>query len=653
MTPASGSFAAWGDMEPIVVGVAGEICSGKDFLGEFLDSSYGFAHVSLTDLVSEGREMSGLEETRVNQRKYADAMRRQSTGDYFVVKALERAVGNHLIVLTGIYCIAEARAILRQSNGVLVGVECADATERFRRLQSRFDGFKDALTEEEFVDNGRNESFGADESTPNVRAVLDMAHLVVRNDSGLEEFELAIDRMMAMLLPGVKKLPERRPLTVALHTGISRLIGEIRELQIRHRALEFVTSRHILKDLDPVERALSPLIQPMHAAHQVSNQFGQKIIVAYLNPDAEVALAEFRRIEARTLDEEMVSLVNDSQFRAMHSDLHEHLAENAASLHGEIVALLRAHQEGDKAQFNPVVKRNLETVRLQGVEAYLPPEHRDALRSAQLSAGDGQIPVTELIKNERVLNVSNFSGSKISLAIHDFMDHLWLFDLLERSGLLSVHRELLDSVGDPHLFDIFKREGEMVASIGFGVRLWGAQQVGFVPNHGIDDIHAAMATHFDSGHLTSESSLDTYRHLRDLRRRPTSRESQSLAFVFSNYLVELDEQRRKHGRIWRRERSTKKKTGELDPWGAEFLSFFIDVHRELASSHNKHRDNLLRTHILVEQFLASEQALDGRPLTLKLEHLGAEEFSNIRIPPDRISWMSRNYGFSAVRENVI
>ena len=84
--------------------------------------------------------------------------------------------------------------------------------------------------------------------------------------------------------------------------------------------------------------------------------------------------------------------------------------------------------------------------------------------------------------------------------------------------------------------------------------------------------------------------MNAYRRIKSLRKG--SVEWQSLGFAFSNYITELDEQRRKHGKIKQRDPRTRKIIGELDPLSPDYLSFFIDTHSEIMSSKHKHRDDL-------------------------------------------------------------
>jgi len=148
--------------------------------------------------------------------------------------------------------------------------------------------------------------------------------------------------------------------------------------------------------------------------------------------------------------------------------------------------------------------------------------------------------------------------------------------------------------------------------------------------------------------------MDAYRTIKSLKKG--SMEWQSLGFTFSNYITELDEQRRKFGTIKQRDNKTRKIIGELDPFDPDYLSFFIETHHQILSSKNKHRNDLFRFHILLEEYLSSYA--NGRipvdqPLTLNLDELRAIDFKHTTLPHQRIQWKYRNYGFTATRDAII
>ena len=142
------------------------------------------------------------------------------------------------------------------------------------------------------------------------------------------------------------------------------------------------------------------------------------------------------------------------------------------------------------------------------------------------------IPLIEVLKNKKILDVSGFQDSKISHAIHDTIDHAWLFWMLKERGLFEKYLGLFDAIGNPEATDIYKREGEVVASIGFGVRYWANIEAGFIPKVSITELAERFEIYFDQGEL-DDLHLDSYRKVRELVKHPMQREAQSLAFVFS------------------------------------------------------------------------------------------------------------------------
>jgi hypothetical protein len=252
-----------------------------------------------------------------------------------------------------------------------------------------------------------------------------------------------------------------------------------------------------------------------------------------------------------------------------------------------------------------------------------------------------------------VLDVSGFEQAKISLAVHDFIDHLWSFDLIDKLGLFRKYADMFDSIGNPELTDIFKREGEAVAAISFGIRLFESMPSTFVPLIELPDIQRIFEEMFDNG-LLLDRHLTAFQVVRKLKRG--SIEGQSLEFGVSSYLTELDEQRRKHGKIKQRDPRTRVMIGEFDPLSADYLSFMVEAHHEMVDSKNGHKQDLLRFHILLEQFLSSVckgEVDSNSSLSVSLDDLSKLDYSKVTIPPARIRWMYHNYGFSSTRSSVI
>jgi len=428
---------------------------------------------------------------------------------------------------------------------------------------------------------------------------------------------------------------------------------DLLELEKSHAVIEFIHNWYSPADLTPVERALGPLNTGRHFVDRINNQFMAKIIPCFTHPDADEALRKFREVIPNTIDEEMVLLTNDQQFTEMHQALADHLVASEDEIKAGVEANLIEIKRADGMQFNGRVTRSLERMRDNGLTIAIDPENAALIKEAYERAGTGVLPVTEYVKNEKVLGVNGFMGSKISLAVHDYMDHFWMFNMLAETGLLDRYSYMFDSIGNPEATDIYKREGEIVASIAFGVRYFQTMPSAFGPLMRTSQIE----THLDD--LLVEGALEprhmeAYRTLKKMRKG--SMEWQSLGFSFSNYLTELDEQRRKYGKIKQRDPRTKKILGELDPLSPDFLCFFIDAHRELTSPQHKHRDDLFRFHILLEEYLTSfaeGKVNPGQALTVRHSELRAIDYSRTTLPPERIMWMRSNLGFAATRDTII
>jgi len=230
---------------------------------------------------------------------------------------------------------------------------------------------------------------------------------------------------------------------------------------------------------------------------------------------------------------------------------------------------------------------------------------------------------------------------------------LWGCDKIEKAGILDRYADMFDSIGSPQSTDIYKREGEIVASVAFGVRYFHTLPSAFGPLMRSSQIEAHLDDLFVDGDL-EERHMEAYRTLKGMRKG--SMDWQSLGFSFSNYLTELDEQRRKFGRIKQVDPKSKRLVGELDPFSPDFVCFFIDTHQQLMSSKNKHRDDLFRFHILLEEYLtafATEQIPQDQPFVVKPDELRDIDFSVTTLPHQRLRWMRNNLGFTATRDAIV
>jgi dephospho-CoA kinase len=639
--------------DKMLFGISGSICAGKDVLAAILVGKYGFKSYSLVEILREEHEIRNKNiDTRQNRREFANERRQYHGAHYYVAEAygwarkeMESAEDN--IVLVGLYCQGEVDYLIDRLQGRLLGIVCNEGIEtRYERYKARRESSSSPLSFEDFKDVDKNENNGVGRDDTNVTQALEFAMHVFNNDGDLQNLVAEVDEFAKNL--GLEVLNPEYVAQPIMHSDNG--YRNNRELQVHYEAFEFLKEHFSMKGLSKEELVLAPLLNPARCVREITNQFGMRIVPAFLSENVGDAWGIFREIIPSTTDEEMIFLTNRREFEEIHMRLHQFLDERRDDIEYEVKKNIERIKEFDVTQWRSG-KRSVKEMRERGIEIRILPEHFEMLKRLQESMKSSQIPLLEVLKRDRIAEVNLIPNTKVGTIIHDAIDHVWFYALLADKGILKKYSKLFSSIGNPEKKDIFKREGEIVASIGYGVRYWAYVEAGFKPHVSIGQIAERVESYFDNGQL-EDRHLDAYRHIRRLAKSPTMREAQSLAFVFSNYLVELNEQRRKHGPI-KVQNEELEITGELDPWGPDFLCYFIEVHALLHDSKNKHRDNLLRAHIMLEQHLCSPSAaVEGNVLRIDADDLEKVDFRHVELPADRVLWMSRNYGFTAIKEDT-
>lgn len=645
----------------ILIGIAGKACAGKDTAANSL-REFGFAIMNSAELVTDENNLGGPKPTRHDQRGLANSRRAELGGDYWVRQAYARGcekmrnLGTNRLVIVGIYAPAEADFILRNPRSLLLGVECENQKERHQRYLKRYAyDTRRIMTFADFIAADERENSGLLPIDTNVRSVLNMCNISISNESDVESLR---DQVLAFMADHGMEQRETPPDDTPQDRHFDNL-EEVFSLEERASAIKFLRDHLSLAKQNPAERALSPLLADVHAVHHVSDEFARHLYGVFTKSSMQEAYDLYLRLESHTTDEELACSLNQSQFSECFSLLRDHLRENSELIRDRAIRNLRQIAECDDMQFDrTVTSRSLSRMAHDGIWVEIQPGGACSTWLQALDvAGGGPIPVTELLKTSRIVKTTQIADSKVSLVIHDAVDHLWFIKLLDRLKILNQHQLLMEKIGNFPNCDIYKRESEMVASISFGTRSWTNYEIGYSPTYTTSEILRLFDVLFDRDEL-QEHHMDAYRHVRYLASQPQRRESQSLGFVFSNYITELDEQRRKFGKIKTMNLDTYEREGELDPFGADYLSFFVDAHRALHDRKNKHRDTLLRVHVLFEYYLSNREfAESGEGLSFRFNPLAWDDElfreATSRIPQERLLWIAKNYGFTAVNVSVL
>lgn len=702
----------------LVIGLTGEIASGKSTFSEYVLEQYGIPTVSLRsayETPGTSRKME-TESSRLERSKILDArvaaidpgpsktkaalqVIKQVVGPK--IRAEHQSRENELIIVSDITRMVEVQ-FLRELGFVsrfeLVAINPLDLQVRWNRY-TQLEGMslldRDGFRECDGYESGDRNVESKKDWVADIRTVSLSAKWRLDNSGAEEEFHVEIDAMLADLGVNIETEKSSARSFVRNQMHIPNSIQRVRELQQRHLAARFLEAFYALElpqkagkravaglmepddevavfekmvgalkplgilestRLSDKHRSLSSLIGPRHSVREISNQFMYRLVKVFLNESTTEALEAFKKLPFSTSQEEvLVGCLNETEFVKCHQALHEFLGSVRGEIHNyATIAFASSRESCDLILKKREGTQGLKSMLEHGIHVNLIPGSISVIKEAQASATSGPVPVLEMIKNQRIMQLAGQANSKVSHAIHDAIDHVWFFDILDRNGILSKHKTLFDRLGAPQEWDLFQRAGECVASISFGVRLFANQPAGFVPLHSVEEIERDFSDAVIAAGGLLEKDLEPFSKIRDLANNPRSLEAQSLQFVWSNYLVELNEQRRKDGEIL--EQIDGASWAPLDPRGLDYLSFFLDAHTELHNSKNKHRDNLLRVHLHLEEFLTSEEVLEGSGTILKWSELSSPDANFLKhstLPERRIDWMAKHYGFTALRDSAI
>ena len=652
----------------MLIGIIGNIRSGKTTVARILQQRYGFTHVSTNEALTRTLDsMKKYNLSREERFKEAEDQRTATSPSYFVDAALApiRELSVPHVVISGLYTVAEAKSVLEISDygtTLLIWVDTPDSDVRWKRLMSSIRGPRDYFQREAF------NAFGVDNpNAPRINEIVeslrDRIHRL-QNDRDRIHLAQQVDEVIQSKDPELQPVCSFEDLDFSdNHPRPLDDYGEVLQLERKFRVGEYLK----LYFRTEAQSESAPVWDrfPKHKVRELGNQFLARLSECFLLREWGKAFDEYKRLDVHTVNEEMAQLLNSDEFHFCHERIHQLLEENKEEIHFDVIGNLKHFHEHDQTQTAAQVARSLENLIADGIKCDIAPwqEGLDdpwiVLASARDKAANGDVPILEYIKRDRILKIQGLKErSKVSLAIHDAVDHAWFTNLLsepEEGGksILDRHAELMRSVGDPIHFDLFRREGEMIASIAFGVRYWASQQVGFVPRVSFGEILEVFESAIVADSFVDERHLSAYRTLLALRARPRQREAQSLEFTFSNYVTELDEQRRKHGEIKIFGNPRTVPIGKLDPWGIDYLSFFIDAHHKITSSKSFHRDTLLKVHVKLEEWLTTVERESPRSLFLLPRDMQNFDVDSARISREKRAWMENNFGFTAYKEPLV
>ncbi|KKP60362.1 MAG: hypothetical protein UR56_C0025G0013 [Candidatus Roizmanbacteria bacterium GW2011_GWC2_34_23] len=180
-----------------IIGVVGQIASGKGILVNYLISHFDFISFSLSSIVHAELKKKGIKKyTRQTLQDKGDELRRRF-GDDVLARRLFEAINEQKkdrIIIEGIRNPVEIEFLKKNSNFILVGVK-ANRELRFKRLLSR--GKKwDPQTYEDFLKVDRRDiGVGQGKSGQQVGKCLAYCDYVLTNNKDLGDFDKKVEKL--------------------------------------------------------------------------------------------------------------------------------------------------------------------------------------------------------------------------------------------------------------------------------------------------------------------------------------------------------------------------------------------------------------------------------------------------------------------------
>lgn len=356
----------------------------------------------------------------------------------------------------------------------------------------------------------------------------------------------------------------------------------------------------------------------------------------------------------------------------------------------------------DKNQFRVNKKRSLENIVENGLEMQIHPKYAPLLREIHQKQSEGMIPerfevsrgadgfdeytpvyrtatqeerilpISELVKNLKIVDYGfkNRQGlvlGKVSLASHDVHDHARAFWLFDKEGLFDGknggpdYSVLMGKLDDPTRSNMFRREGELIASVAYDWRNYFDLHPDYQPQVDLRDTRNYLLSADRYGMPLSKNQARALEYLEErIQNDPEGQqpESKLLRHILSGVWHETLEQKRKtDNNLWQRSDGTYQRMSATNP---EYLAFVIDAARILQRHSADMQQALNQNNLKMENYLRGIAGLQGDATVGKLKFtpdevkLSAAEqpLVSAEVPAETQSWLMQHPGFNTRRAPI-
>jgi dephospho-CoA kinase len=176
-------------MQKLIIGLVGEMASGKDEAKKYLNEKYGAKSCKFSTPIRDVLNRLNIEVSRDNMVSLSISLREKFGQDLFakVIASDARALDSDIVVVDGVRRLEDIDHLSVLPHFKLVRIE-ADSKLRYERMKLRNENIGDAeKTYGEFMEDHESET----EAT--IPEVMEKAEYCLNNDGNLNEFHKQID----------------------------------------------------------------------------------------------------------------------------------------------------------------------------------------------------------------------------------------------------------------------------------------------------------------------------------------------------------------------------------------------------------------------------------------------------------------------------
>ncbi len=182
-------------MEKVIIGIAGEIASGKDTVGKYLAEEHGAHSLRFSQPLRDILDRMNLPQDRENMVKLSIHLRKAFGEDIFsrVILGEAEKSDKTLVVVDGVRRLPDILHLENEKHFYFAYVE-ASSEKRYERLVKRRQNTDDATkTPAQFEKDAQLET------ESQIRALKERADFIINNDGTLEELQKQVDDIVSKI----------------------------------------------------------------------------------------------------------------------------------------------------------------------------------------------------------------------------------------------------------------------------------------------------------------------------------------------------------------------------------------------------------------------------------------------------------------------